>query len=90
MGTMPESSSQDTEHTVVVLTRVGCPACEQAERDVERICGELGVRWSTTHGDTHPELRAEYGARGPLIRVDGAEHRYWSVDEQRLRSALGA
>ncbi|WP_298179823.1 glutaredoxin family protein [Saccharomonospora sp.] len=90
---MPESSSQDAGpggHTVVVMTRSGCPTCERAEQDVERICGELGVRWSTADVDTDPEWRAEYGDRVPVILVDGDEHGYWSVDEQRLRAALEA
>lgn len=80
---MPES-----QHTVVVMTRVGCSACERAEQDVERICAELGVPWSTADVDTDPEWRAEYGDRVPVILVDDAEHGYWSVDEDRLRSAL--
>ncbi len=80
---MPES-----QHTVVVMTRVGCSACERAEQDVERICAELGVSWSTADVDTDPEWRAEYGDRVPVILVDDAEHGYWSVDEERLRSAL--
>jgi glutaredoxin len=85
MVDMPES-----QHTVVVMTRVGCPACERAEQDVERICGELGVPWSTADVDTDPEWRAEYGDRVPVILVDDAEHGYWSVDEQRLRAALAS
>jgi glutaredoxin len=75
-------------HHVTVMTRVDCHACEQAMADVERICGELGVDWSTEDVDSDPELRGEYGDRVPVILVDGEEHGYWSVEEPRLRAAL--
>lgn len=77
-------------HTVTVMTRAGCHACEQAERDVERICAELGVEWSTADVDSDTEWRAEYGDRVPVILVDGSEHGYWRVEEDRLRAALSA
>ena len=38
--------------------------------------------------DSDPELRAEYGDRVPVIVIDGAEHGYWKVEEDRFRRAL--
>jgi glutaredoxin len=73
---------------VTVMSRRDCHACVQAAADVQRICGELGVEWSTEDVDADPELRAEYGDRVPVILIDGAEHGYWSVEEDRLRAAL--
>ena len=75
-------------HEVTVMSRVGCHLCEVAEADVARICGELGLAWKTADVDTDPEWRAEYGDRVPVILVDGAEHGYWRVEEDRLRRAL--
>jgi glutaredoxin len=75
-------------HVVTVMSRAGCHLCEVAEADVERICGEVGVAWATEDVDTDPEWRAEYGDRVPVILVDGAEHGYWRVEEDRLRKAL--
>jgi glutaredoxin len=75
-------------HQVTVMTRVGCHSCVQAETDVERICAELGVAWSARDVDGDPELRAEYGDRVPVILIDGAEHGYWAVEEDRFRRAL--
>jgi glutaredoxin len=75
-------------HQVVVMTRQGCPSCVRAEEDVERICGELGVPWSAADVDTDPEWQAEYGDRVPVILIDGAEHGYWKVEEERFRKAL--
>lgn len=75
-------------HQVVVMTRQGCPSCVRAEEDVERICGELGVPWSAADVDSEPEWQAEYGDRVPVILIDGAEHGYWKVEEERFRKAL--
>lgn len=73
-----------------VLVRDGCRLCVVAAEQVGRICGELGVRWHTSDVDADPELRAEYGDRVPVILVDGREHGFWKVEEQRLRAALTA
>jgi glutaredoxin len=75
-------------HQVTVMTRVGCHSCDKAEADVARICAELGVEWSATDVDGDAELRAEYGDRVPVIVIDGAEHGYWQVEEDRFRRAL--
>ncbi|MEV6832500.1 glutaredoxin family protein [Amycolatopsis sp. NPDC051102] len=75
-------------HEVTVMGRDGCHLCEVAETEVARICGELGVPWKAEDVDTDPEWRAEYGDRVPVILVDGAEHGYWRVEEDRLRRAL--
>ncbi|GAA2818418.1 glutaredoxin family protein [Saccharopolyspora taberi] len=74
--------------TVTVMVREDCHACEQAVADVDRICGELGVRWTSEDVDSDPELRAEYGDRVPVILIDNVEHGYWKVEEPRLRAAL--
>ncbi|HEX4705218.1 MAG TPA: glutaredoxin family protein [Pseudonocardiaceae bacterium] len=75
-------------HQVTVMSRIGCHACEKAEQDVARICGELSVAWSTVDVDGDTELRAEYGDRVPVILIDGVEHGYWTVEEDRFRKAL--
>jgi len=74
--------------SVTVLTRVNCHLCEVAEADVARICGELGVAWTTQDVDADPELRAEYGDMVPVIQIDGRTHGYYRVEEERLRAAL--
>jgi glutaredoxin len=74
--------------TVTLITRRDCPACATAEADVARICGELAVDWATEDVDADPELRAEYGDRVPVILIDGVEHGYWKVEEDRFRAAL--
>lgn len=75
-------------HEVTLMVRDGCHACADAEKDIARICAELGVRWQTSDVDADVELRAEYGDRVPVILVDGREHGFWKVEEDRLRGAL--
>ncbi|MDA3628073.1 glutaredoxin family protein [Saccharopolyspora oryzae] len=75
-------------HQVTVMTRDGCHACDDAIADVRRICAELGTTWSAQDVDADPELRAEYGDRVPVILIDGDEHGFWRVEEERFRRAL--
>ncbi len=75
-------------HRVDLMTRVGCHACGDARADIERICGELGVPWTEHDVDADRALQAEYGDRVPVILVDGVEHGFWRVEEDRLRAAL--
>ncbi len=100
-GTLSRREIGEGSYAVVrveLLTRVGCSACQTAATDLARVCAEFGVAWSAVDVDhaagQHPELRAEYGDRLPVVLLDGREHSYLDVDEQRLRadlaSALGA
>jgi glutaredoxin len=75
-------------HQVTVVTRVGCHLCERAETEVARICGELGVPWTTVDVDGDPELRAAYGDMVPVFLIDGAQHGYGEIEERRFRERL--
>ena len=81
-----------TDHhaRVTVYTRTGCPACAKAEDDVARICGEVGETWRAVDVDSAADLQAEYGDRVPVIEIDGREHGFWKVEEQRFRTALAS
>jgi glutaredoxin len=76
------------QHEVILLVRADCHACATARADIARICAELDVPWHTSDVDADPALRAEYGDRVPVILLDGREHGFWTVQEQRLRAAL--
>jgi glutaredoxin len=77
-------------HEVTLLVRAGCHACAEAAQDIARICDELDVPWCTNDVDADAALRAEYGDRVPVILIDGREHGFWKVQEQRLRTALNS
>lgn len=84
----PAWQAKGMGHVVTLLVRPDCPACTAAREQVARICAELGVPWHTSDVDADPRLRAEYGDRIPVILIDGEEHGFWAVQEQRLRAAL--
>ncbi|WP_345265679.1 glutaredoxin family protein [Nocardioides nanhaiensis] len=76
------------EPRVTFYTRAGCHLCEEAQAVVARVCAELGERFVEVDVDTDPELRERYGEEVPVTLVDGRQHDYWRVDEQRFRAAL--
>ncbi len=76
------------EHQVTLITRVGCHLCEDASAALRRLSAELGFGYDELDVDADRERRNEYSDRVPVILVDGREHGYWRVEEERLRAAL--
>lgn len=88
-----EQPAHAQQHAVVLLTRAGCSLCE---RTAARLA-ELGAEWHFTLAVTdvdaaaaagEPALRAEFGDRLPVVLLDGREHSYWELDEERLVADL--
>jgi glutaredoxin len=74
-----------TEPTrITLITRPGCHLCEVAKEALARI----GEPWTELSVDADLELEREYGERLPVVLLDGMEHGYWRVEEQRLRRDL--
>jgi hypothetical protein len=73
---------------ITLLTRSGCHLCDTARAAVARVAERERVGWRETDVDADPRLADEYGDRVPVILVDGREHGYWRVEEERLRRAL--
>jgi glutaredoxin len=78
----------NTEAPVTVLTRQQCSLCDKAVEAVRRVCAEFEVGWTSTDVDSDRELRAEYGDRVPVVLINGREHGFWRVEEDRFRAAL--
>jgi glutaredoxin len=72
------------DHSVTLLTRAGCHLCAEAREAMARVAAATGVAWREVDTDTDTELAVEYGDRLPVVLLDGAEHGYWKVEEQRL------
>ncbi|GAA2396874.1 thioredoxin family protein [Catellatospora methionotrophica] len=70
---------------LTLYTRPGCHLCEDAVAVLERI----GEPYTEIDISGDRELEADYGDRIPVIMLDGREHGYWRVEEQRLRRDLG-
>jgi Glutaredoxin-like domain (DUF836) len=57
---------------------------------IERVTGDLGVRWQELSIEDDRALAEQYWEQVPVTLVDGRQHDYWRVDEARLRKALEA
>ncbi|BBZ45976.1 glutaredoxin family protein [Mycobacterium parmense] len=79
---------------VVLLTRDGCTLCVRVHARLGELAREWGFDLSCVDVDAaaaagDPGLRAEFGDRLPVVLLDGREHSYWDIDEDRLRADLG-
>ncbi len=89
MGYFPVMSRAHVE----LLTRDGCGICHRVHQRLTELSRELGFDLSATDVDAaaaagDSRLRAEYGDRLPVVLLDGREHSYWDVDEDRLRADI--
>jgi glutaredoxin len=73
---------------VTLYTRPGCHLCQAAREVVARVCTDLGESFEEVDVDTDEALRERYTDEVPVTLVDGRQHDFWRVDEQRLRAAL--
>ena len=74
---------------ITLISKPGCHLCDLARKVIERVALDLSVPWVEISILDDPELNAAYAEQIPVTLVDGTPHDYWSVDEIRLRSALG-
>lgn len=77
------------EPRLILLTRPGCHLCEVAKEALDRVVAVTGDRWVERDVSGDLELEREYGDRLPVILLDGKEHGYWRVEEERLLRDLG-
>jgi glutaredoxin len=74
---------------LALLTRPGCHLCEVAVEAMERVAAATGERWVERNVEDDLDLEREYGDRVPVVLLDGKEHGYWRVEEERLLRVLG-
>jgi len=75
---------------VLLYGKPDCHLCDEAREVVARVCAELGVAWEERSILDDPELQRRYGEQIPVTVVDGRQHDFWRVDEDRLRLALAS
>ncbi|MCW2752007.1 MAG: NrdH-redoxin [Aeromicrobium sp.] len=73
---------------VVVYSRADCHLCEMAEQLVAEVCADTGDDWVRVDVDQDADLASRFTEQVPVTFVDGAQHDFWRVDADRLRSAL--
>ncbi|WP_406443342.1 glutaredoxin family protein [Streptomyces sp. NBC_01613] len=76
------------DRIVTLIRKPGCHLCDDAQIVVEKVCGEVGVKWETRDITRDQQLHDQYWEQVPVVLVDGKQHTFWRVEEQRLRKAL--
>lgn len=76
------------DRIITLLTRPGCHLCDQAREVIAKVAGELGVAWSERDITRSEEDLARYWDKIPVTLIDGVQHDFWRVSEDRLRAAL--
>ncbi|MCD0485268.1 glutaredoxin family protein [Streptacidiphilus sp. ASG 303] len=74
--------------TVTLIAKPGCHLCDEAREVILRVTGDLGASFEEKDITRDAELHRLYWEQIPVTLVDGRQHDFWRVDEQRLRSAL--
>jgi glutaredoxin len=69
---------------ITLITRPGCHLCDVAKEALDRVAAAGGARWVELSVDSDIELEREYGERLPVVLLDGREHGYFRVEEDRL------
>jgi hypothetical protein len=59
-----------------------------AKEAMDRIAADTGEGWTELDVESDIALEREYGDRVPVVLLDGREHGYWRVEEERLRRDL--
>jgi hypothetical protein len=73
---------------VTLLTRPGCHLCADARAIVARVTADLGIGWEERDISASADDLARYSEMIPVTLVDGVQHDFWRVSEERLRTAL--
>jgi hypothetical protein len=76
------------DRLVTLIRKPGCHLCDDAQVIVEKVCAELGVPWERKDITRDPQLHDQYWEQIPVVLVDGEQHTFWRVNEDRLRKAL--
>jgi hypothetical protein len=71
-----------------LLSRPGCHLCDDARTVISAVAADLGVSWEECDITTSPDDLARYSEMIPVTLIDGVQHDFWRVSEERLRAAL--
>ncbi|EFF92380.1 glutaredoxin 2 [Streptomyces sp. e14] len=76
------------DRLVTLVRKPGCHLCDDAQAVVEKMCAEVGARWEQKDIGEDRELYDRYWEQIPVVLIDGEQHTFWRVNEDRLRKAL--
>lgn len=75
-------------HQITLLSRPGCHLCDDARSVIAQVAAELGVGWDERDITASSTDLAQYSDMVPVTLIDGVQHDFWRVSEERLRAAL--
>lgn len=73
---------------VTLISKPGCHLCDDARVIIAAVTSEVGEEFVEVNMLEDPDLVERYAELIPVTLVDGAQHDYWRVSPERLRSAL--
>ena len=76
--------------TITLLSRPGCHLCDEARTVIARVAADLGVPWEERDITQSERDLQDYWEMIPVTLINGVQHDFWHVSEQRLRSALAS
>ena len=76
------------EARITLLSRAGCHLCDDARAVIARVAADLGVGWEEREITLSADDLAQYSEMIPVTFIDGVQHDFWRVSEDRLRGAL--
>jgi hypothetical protein len=77
-----------SEARITLLSRAGCHLCDDARAVIARVATDVGVGWEERDITLSADDLAQYSEMIPVTFVDGVQHDFWRVREDRLRAAL--
>ena len=75
---------------ITLLSRPGCHLCDDAREVISRVAADLGVAWEERDITGSERDLRDYSDMIPVTLINGVQHDFWHVSEQRLRAALAA
>lgn len=75
-------------HHITLLSRPGCHLCDDARSVIARVAADLDVVFEERDITVSADDLARYSEMIPVTFIDGVQHDFWRVSEDRLRAAL--
>ncbi|XRQ06473.1 glutaredoxin family protein [Actinomadura welshii] len=83
-----EKGGDGTGITITLLGKPGCHLCDDARAVIERVARELDVAWEERDITRSQQDTEQYWEQIPVTLINGVQHDFWRVDENRLRAAI--
>ncbi len=74
---------------LTLISKPGCHLCDEAREVIDVVLRDFpDVQFQEKNMLDDQKLVNLYSEEIPVVLIDGRQHSFWRVDEERLRSAL--